>query len=769
MTAHEALKHFFNYDVFLDNQQEIVEKIISGTDLAVVMPTGAGKSLCYQLPVLMGEGYGIVVSPLIALMQDQVENLKSRNIPAAFVNSTVTLSEQDEILGKVASGQVKLLYVAPERFRAGSFTRFLDHCPPRILIVDEAHCISQWGHDFRPAYRRIGQVADRFKIRQVCAFTATATLEVRKDIVNQLHRPDMEVVVAGFQRPNLSFQVLKCRSDHDKYTAIARLLAEKLCTTIIYAATRMAVDKLVSEFGIDGYHAGMSDEERYEVQQRFMTSPAPVLAATNAFGMGIDRADVRRVIHFQMPGSPEALYQEAGRAGRDGENSDCILLFSPADRYVQQFLLEMNNPPPDVIRAVWQALRRIAVSTGSNIIEMHHADLRIHVPQAKADGQISAALSIIERCELIRRLAREPKIELQFLQDVDRLQMIHQAESTLRSRFISRVCRRYGRTLHLRQTFAIDELSAVAGLSAEQLRRVLGALAGEVLEYRNSFSGRAIELLAPEVENIPLDDESLRQKLDREMLRLDEVTSYAETPQDQCRQAKLIAYFGEDSRDFKCGSCDHCRNTGNILLRQVTEAESLILKKIILTVLDFNGRVGAGKIAKLLAGAKSADIATPYWQQNPHCGALKHLKQSRILDYIKVLENAGIFERIDREGFACITVSPYGMTVLGSETMPALPMPELSRSDLRKKKSPAALPENASLTEILRELRRRIAAARNVPLYEVLNNHILETLAAREIDDLNEAAKIKGVGPVKLKRVLPAFIEAVRLWKINRK
>ena len=756
MTPQEALQKYFGFDRFLSYQEEIVDLILSGKDIGVIMPTGAGKSLCYQLPALLKTGYTIVASPLIALMKDQVDALTARNIPAAFINSTVNFSTQLDIIHGARDGEIKLLYVAPERFHTDFFRSFLAECPPEMLVVDEAHCISQWGHDFRPAYRKIGAAADEFSIRQLCAFTATATTAVRDDIKKQLHRPEMLMLTKGFRRSNLSFKVEECRSDAEKIAALKRHM-EKQETTIIYAATRQAVEDISGKLEVISYHAGMSDAERNQAQERFMTEPAPVLVATNAFGMGINRPDVRKVIHYQLPGSLEAYYQEAGRAGRDGEQAQCVLLFSFADRYIQKFLIELSNPPPEVIRKLYRLLLRMSDERKTRELEITASSLEA-VLDAKS-GQISAALGILEKAGLIRRSAHRSSGRLRFTADIDQLRLIHQLENTQRSRFISRAIGRYGSQLQHTETYALSELAAVSGLSIEQLRRVLGALNSDILEWTPEFSGRAIELLTPEVREVELDDEALSEKLEHEMTRLDEVINYAKS--SSCRQKTLVSYFGEDVTHWNCGSCDVCEKelSREQSLHEATEDELDILFPILRGIDCFDGRIGGTKLAKILAG--SHDGSVERFLNTPVFGQLKELKTQEIQTYIKTLERNGYLIRIDRNGYPCLALSGEGKAVLRGTaallTDEKIQTPAVKKRPAAAKKPTPAVP--ADLKSMLYELRRRIAEERKVPNYIIFSNDVLDDLARIRPKTAEEAIeKIKGIGPAKAATFLAPFL-----------
>lgn len=361
MTKLELLKFYYGHEQFRSGQEEIIDSLLQGRDALCVMPTGAGKSVCYQIPALMLDGITLVVSPLISLMKDQVSALTQSGVKAAYINSSLTPGQYDKVISLMTQGVYKIIYVAPERLTAEGFLQALAPMKLSLLAVDEAHCVSQWGQDFRPSYLKILEFVQRLPTRPVvAAFTATATPEVKTDIARILELEDPATITTGFDRPNLYFGVKKPKNKNDELLNLVRKYQDR--SGIIYCSTRKAVEDVCSllnqqDFSATRYHAGLSDNERRQNQEDFVNDRSLLMVATNAFGMGIDKSNVSFVIHYNMPKNIESYYQEAGRAGRDGAAADCILLYSPMDVHTNQFLIDRGEPNPDLDDGAQERIR----------------------------------------------------------------------------------------------------------------------------------------------------------------------------------------------------------------------------------------------------------------------------------------------------------------------------------------------------------------------------------------------------------------------------
>jgi len=405
----------FGHDSLRPGQSDVIADVFAGRPVIAVMPTGAGKSLCYQLPaVIYGErgGVTLVVSPLIALMKDQVDALTARGVPAVALTSHAGAGEQAEILDGIRAGQYTLVYVAPERFRSPRFVDALRSIAGRLALIaiDEAHCISEWGHDFRPDYRRLGTIVKTLGAPRLAAFTATATPEVRRDIAHQLGMDGARLHVRGFDRPNLRYEVTKVGGAADKGHQIAEVVRMREGgVALVYAATRKNAEAYALELKAAGmkvrvYHAGLENNAREKAQDHFMAGQLDAIVATNAFGMGVDKRDIRLVVHADIPRSPEAYYQEAGRGGRDGKPTRCVLLFNHGDIRLQEFLIDASYPSAEVLRGLWKLLRdRPNLGELTPYDDELEARLKRSLGAEVSNATIGAAIRILERHGMLRR------------------------------------------------------------------------------------------------------------------------------------------------------------------------------------------------------------------------------------------------------------------------------------------------------------------------------------------------------------------------------
>jgi len=556
--ALEALQKHFGFTDFLEGQAEVIESVLAGHNAVVVMPTGGGKSLCYQLPAIMIDGVTLVVSPLISLMKDQVDALATRDIPTTFINSSLGYAETNKRLSEIRRRLYKLIYVAPERFRSQAFMDAIADAKVTLFAVDEAHCISHWGHDFRPDYLRLKDAVERLGHPQIIALTATATPRVRADISEQLALKDPRYLVAGFDRPNLALRVVHISTEKEKLETLKRVIKRSTGSGIVYAATRKSVEQITAKIKMAGlsvepYHGGMAEHERTAAQDSFMTGRVQAIVATNAFGMGIDKRDIRFVVHYHLPGSIEAYYQEVGRAGRDGLPADCLLLFNYADTRTQQFFIEGNHPPPELIRRVYHEI----TSYGLDKIEMSARELAQRLGE-KNDMSIYSSLTVLEKAGHIERgRSTDKNVIARLTARVDEALEQVEGDSTegdvLREIIFNRNVNDRDQT-----ELELNVIGRSLDIGEAQLRRALRSLAARgVISLRNSYQGRGIKVLDnPPAATLRLDTKALAARAAAEQWKLRKMIDYCY--HKACLRRFILDYFGDRKKVNVCQTCSVC-------------------------------------------------------------------------------------------------------------------------------------------------------------------------------------------------------------------
>ncbi len=566
--ALEILNEFFGYESFRPVQEEIISEILKGENVLAILPTGAGKSICYQIPAIISDNFSIVISPLIALMKDQVDSLNRNKEISAFINSTLEWYEIEKILHNIAFGKIKLLYVAPERLESKEFAERLKSLKPSHLFIDEAHCISEWGHNFRPSYTRIKEFIQFTQIKKVSAFTATATPEVVKDIINQLEIKNPKIIVKGFERDNISISVYKTNKKKEK---LLEILKTNQRPVIIYVSSRkkaeslnefLNLNKLKSEY----YHAGLNNLLRRSTQEEFIAGKIPIIIATNAFGMGIDKKDIRTVIHYDIPGSIENYYQEIGRAGRDGKPSSAILFFDEKDLSIHKYFIESAYPKKDFIQQIYNGLcdySQIAVgSLPDKDIPINVDFLNLYTKQNISAGLLHSALTYLESAGYLKiNSSLTTGDSLKFIVIPDKLkQYLKSIDNDELKDLILFLVRNFGNRI-FSERISIDYsfIESNTGLSTETQKELFIFLSDiGFAEYIVLDGMKTVKLLQPRVkkENLRLNYKLINELYLFAHEKLEKMRAFVYV--NECRFKYLLDYFGQKSEYYSCGKCDNC-------------------------------------------------------------------------------------------------------------------------------------------------------------------------------------------------------------------
>ncbi|MCY4402772.1 MAG: RecQ family ATP-dependent DNA helicase [Candidatus Poribacteria bacterium] len=547
----KALSQYFGYDYFREGQQEIIEAILDGENVFAVFPTGHGKSICFQLPALMLPGMTVVVSPLISLMKDQVDTLRTRGIDSvSLMNSTLAWEDYLNEVKRLRAGKIKLLYITPERLRSRRFLDLLNTVRISLFVVDEAHCISQWGHDFRPAYLSICDAIEMLYPRVIALFTATAPPDIREDILNVLNISKPKVIVQGIERPNLGLTVIESQDKEEKFALLEKSLISLKGNGIIYAGRRKdteAIAEFLQERGYraDYYHAGRELNERKRIQDAFFDDSGnglDIVAATNAFGMGIDKANIRYIIHWTMTGTLEEYCQEIGRAGRDGEDAECLLFYLHRDRELHEWFTKESTPDKLSLLKLLEALENLKGAGNYRLMSMEELEWRVNFKISK----IHVGLTYLEKLGFLKRWHNVPsQLSVRFRTNPkDEKSAQSKLYEQLRERRVTDILS-FCQDLELSPRWLMEQLDELQNDGHIQYWGKIDLMLIELLQDSELFA------------TISEDQMGLGDYVKSKHGQIDKMVGYALS--EGCRMKYIRNYFGEDvPEDYRCNTCDKC-------------------------------------------------------------------------------------------------------------------------------------------------------------------------------------------------------------------
>ncbi|MBS3782852.1 MAG: RecQ family ATP-dependent DNA helicase [Anaerolineae bacterium] len=760
-TIAHAVRQFFGFDSLLPGQLETMACVLRGEDVLTVLPTGGGKSLCYQLPALLAEGSGrefsergtaLVISPLIALMKDQIDSLPRKvRRRATTINSTLDGDELRRRMDQIADGVYRLVYAAPERLRQPPFLHALRRAPVKQLVVDEAHCVSMWGHDFRPDYLIIGRTRKALGDPPLLAMTATAPTRVRQDILEQLRSPrssaDGPQVVAGdVTRANLQLEVFQASGKDAKLRYLLAFCQAEKGSGIVYADTRARCERLAAllrQHGVNAahYHAGIAD--RHQAQDDFMSNRTRVVVATIAFGLGIDKPDIRFIVHFFPPASLEAYYQEAGRAGRDGLPARCVLMISPYDKGLMTRRMRRDVMSAEFLREVYRSVKRHldGESLGRVVMADLERDLRTD------DTRMRVALSLLEEVGLLWRG-----------QDVPRAALVR-LSAVCRNGVLPEELEAFRRAAHLRPqqwlTLDLAQVAPKAGIAmAEIEEKVLSWEDAGWLDYRPAGRDPLVELLPPPEDASERVETLLERYETVQLQRVDEISAYAST--SRCRHGHINAYLGGRAIE-RCRACDNCLDISPLPDPGLPDERKQLLT-VLRCVANAPWNWGRQTLVRILCGEGRAR----YGRHSLHAkargqaefGALSFRSKTAIERMVERLEHGGFLApRQLRHGGAVLDLTTKGRAALRDPAkLVGSVAPEEPRSPARRSADDEELDVDEDLFATLRAWRLEQARAQEVPAFVIFHDTHLRAIAAHKPTTREALMEVNGVGPVKLER-----------------
>ena len=679
--AISILQKYYGYDVFRPGQLEIIDQIIHGKDVLVIMPTGGGKSLCYQIPALLLPGTALIISPLIALMKDQVDSLIKRNIPAALINSTVTSQDQQSIIHEIQQERIKLLYISPERLQNPQFMAFLRTISLSFIAVDEAHCISEWGHDFRPAYTAIHTALQNLSHKPaIMALTATATPEVQQDISHQLSLSSPFVHIGGFYRSNLHYQVVNIENKVTWLIKYAKArINEASGALIVYCGSRRRVEEYAKalqqeKIPVLTYHAGLPDAQRQRVQDEFLRETSPILIATNAFGMGVDKANVDCIIHCDITLTLEAYYQESGRAGRNGNDARCIVLYSSKDRDLMDFFISCTYPDKEDIISVYNVLYGQTPMYGyltqpllltseqiGNACGIHALKVNTIVQLLERNGILSNGRGNASN-QTIRILAQSEELKQRIIgmHDHDRgimMALLRTIGPEAMYRHVPFDMKKMIRTHHLQSVYVQEALTRFSS--------------NGLIELLQSTQHAGITLLLQRLplDEIPIDFAQLNKRHQHALSKLDSVVEYmmAET----CKQRFLLDYFRDDSSQFlACGICSSCRKTDIPTDDSIHVRDEHIRTVLLQQIAELGGNFGKKTIIACIKGDIADHNVKKYsLERSTYFGRLKGIASFLIREALEELIAHNLVS-IKSGDYPVLGLTPLGESLLPESVKP---------------------------------------------------------------------------------------------------